>query len=231
VLLVCSSFSRYILSAKFRACVYAGHVASGTDNDVDTSSPANSTELVTPRPLAVDIGAGCGLTTLALLACGYDVICTDKNAVTGILQENVDAFVSIICSESGKDSLGSVRAVEYDWFKESPALVADEFRHQSSAASLAKDLGSVAVDSNSRRFHPLTIDARTYPAGRNIDLILCSDCVYSTAAVIPLINIVKEVFHCTFEWYRQLISCGLVASSYNVVIVVIPAVYAGRRCC
>lgn len=55
------------------------------------------------------IGAGCGLTSIALAMCGYDVIAADKAVVVPLLQRNADACLSAYAGT------GSIEVISMDW--------------------------------------------------------------------------------------------------------------------
>ncbi len=71
------------------------------------------------RPLAIDIGSGCGLTAIALLICGFDVVCTDKSHVFDLMNENIRRFMSE--NGSALPNMGNIEVIEFDWVISSPA--------------------------------------------------------------------------------------------------------------
>lgn len=81
---------------------------------------------------AVDLGAGCGLTSLALQALGAQVIATDREVMMRLLQANFTGQTEC-----------------FDW------------------ASHAQEMPAALLDA---------------------DLIVCSDCLYASSAVVPLLS-------------------------------------------
>lgn len=79
------------------------------------------------RPRAVELGAGCGLTSIVLWLCGYDVIATDQPTLLPHLRRNIDDAKQTLLRQiirAGYDiSPGSIRAEELDWYRE------DSHRH------------------------------------------------------------------------------------------------------
>jgi hypothetical protein len=103
------------------------------------------------QPLkVVDLGAGCGLTSLALHRKGFNVIATDKNLLLPLLTKNVSEYLKVL-----PDCLTQLDIVEFEWGKllsaaDSPSLIGPDF-------------------------------------------IVCSDCLYSSASIEPLIETLEFV--------------------------------------
>jgi predicted nicotinamide N-methyase len=162
---------RYILGEQFTRSFAAHRQATMPSASGDTR-----------RPLAVDVGAGCGLTTMALVAAGFDVIATDKAAVVPLLEGNIRRFMQELLKNSySSGSVGSAKVVEFDWFRQQQTQQREEGKD--AVVDSAEKISGVEV---------LPVDEQN-PDGRQIDLIVCSDCVYSTAAVEPLTHTLDQV--------------------------------------
>ena len=162
------------------------------------------------KPTAVDLGAGCGLCSMALALRGYDVVSTDIASALNLLMENMEGFRRTIQkqkqqelqSESAPARCGAVEVKELDWRAvekcmqgvdggEVDAKDGINSRHsgteirQGSVFSHAEALSAAAV-------------AAVAEAVKNIkackpDLIVCSDCIYSTGAISPLLTVLENV--------------------------------------
>lgn len=123
------------------------------------------------RPVAVDLGSGCGLAAMALVCAGYDTIATDKACVMGLLTENLNNFQAAVRQHTKSDSLatGSVKGIlELDWNLQEEV---------SDAACLAGTIKGLLDHCHGE-----------YP-----DLVVCSDCLYSSASVTPLLDVLDQV--------------------------------------
>lgn len=115
-------------------------------------------------------GAGCGLISATLLSKGYRVVATDKASVLDLLQTNTDNWLRA----SNDASRDRVRLVELDW-----ATVG------STGDGMENTLNAMAALGGG-------LDAAG--AGRPCpDLVVCSDCLYSSAAIAPLLNVLEAV--------------------------------------
>jgi predicted nicotinamide N-methyase len=112
----------------------------------------------TARPKVLELGAGCGLTSVACWLAGYDVDSTDTAAVIPLLEENIKScFEAMLSSHpSFYSSLGSINVRQINWFEDN------------------------AIDESLQGVY---------------DIILCADCSYSSLAVVPLYNRIREVRH------------------------------------
>lgn len=124
------------------------------------------------RPMAVDVGAGCGLTSMALALAGYDVIATDKACLLPLLEMNLAAFRSEACSHSVE--LGIVKVAQLEWTK-----------RDSGSGGAAEERESGRGSEDVRRVRELC-------SGRP-NLVVCSDCLYSSASVEPLLEVLEQV--------------------------------------
>ena len=115
------------------------------------------------RPLALELGAGCGIVSIVLWLLGYDVITTDKLTVLDVLIDNINQTKEYIKINYNDlyNTLGTIQIIEFDWF------------------SLSKSEDHSIIHLN------------TLINNRIIDLIVCSDCCYSTISIIPLINVLQ----------------------------------------
>ena len=180
------------------------------------------------------LGAGCGLTSLALLARGYDVICTDRASVVALLRTNLDNFnvhhspelapLFDVFQDVGGAVPACARVLEFDWNREFPPQESEDQECTTSTSSSA--LLSLPVDQSistqqqqphdneskqtakltptptptgqgqsSLRSRFTSSDASSVAIGRNIDLIVCSDCLYSSASVKPLVQCIQQVHY------------------------------------
>jgi len=140
------------------------------------------------RPLALDLGAGCGFTSMALALYGFDVIATDKPSVCSLLQENVTAFYeSVTISRGGAgNGHGHIEVKSFEWCSaEQGGSEEDEekdvevlLERCTRAVQLLLQIEEGEVDVHTARLR--------YP-----DLILLSDCLYASTSVMPLLRILK----------------------------------------
>ncbi len=75
------------------------------------------------RPLAIDIGSGCGLTAIALLLCGFDVICTDKSQVFELMSSNIENFKAK--NKTMFPNMGNIEIIEFDWTTSSTSEISN----------------------------------------------------------------------------------------------------------
>ena len=140
---------------------------------------ADKSDEAKAQPLAIDLGAGCGLTTMTLLLTGFNVVATDKECSIDILTENLSNFkkglnkflaltldsgdsMGCFCmnyldsiARGGKHNLGQSEVVNVDWTQldASKANITNSLPHQ----------------------------AHSYP-----DVIVCSDCLYTSSSAEAL---------------------------------------------
>jgi predicted nicotinamide N-methyase len=127
------------------------------------------------------IGSGCGLTSMALLLQDYDVIATDRAAVIPILNQNINNFQQIVNNELSLDKRGvsssssSVEVVEYDWVN-----VKNDTYDKTRNISALKNVIAKKTD--------------------ELDVVVCSDCIYNTAMIQPLLETLlmvnKSIYLC-----------------------------------
>ena len=151
--------------------------------------------------VAVDLGSGCGLTAMALLCAGYDVVATDKGCLLPLLSDNLTRFEVAKRSHSSTSiaEFGTLTGVlEMDWTslqsqtrKQSQGSCSDssedglEGGQKGSASDIADRLLSLCH-------------------GKNPDLVVCSDCLYSSASVEPLLDVLEMVMIiiCSRSFFR-----------------------------
>ena len=166
-------------------------------------------------PIAVELGAGCGLCSMILALCGVHTLCTDVKPVLPLLSSNLRQFVSqcpspnwpqhIIVSDPGSSltlphssvddssvcQVINMTVSELNWNDEGELTgVGDTSTGTGIANSGIANSGikhlqniiSSLVTSTSKPFSKL------YP-----DIILCSDCLYSTGSVASLQNVIDQV--------------------------------------
>ena len=154
------------------------------------------------RPLALDLGAGCGLTTIALIAQGYDVIATDRAHVVPLLEYNIHSFLNIYNNtdisnsyntihthtngnsshinnnnnNNGTLTKGScpVKVIEFDWMSNEHSLL-----WNTTNTNTTNNYGD---DEERRRFDI-----------HRISLIICSDCIYDSFMIPSLINVLQSI--------------------------------------
>jgi hypothetical protein len=93
-------------------------------------------------------GAGCGLTSMALHAAGFQVTTTDKVSLLSILQQNISNYLH---ASGSVEETNTIAVKPLDWDNESTFLP----------------------------MHP--------------SIIVCSDCLYNSATVTPLLNVLEKV--------------------------------------
>jgi predicted nicotinamide N-methyase len=106
-------------------------------------------------PICLDIGAGCGLTSMVAHHLGYNVIATDRSSlVHGLLQENIQEYLQSAAFKSILDCRS------LDWESVSPTNWNDQLQISPS---------------------------------QRIRYIICSDCLYSSPAVQPLLYLLDYI--------------------------------------
>ena len=137
------------------------------------------------RPVAIDLGSGCGLAAMALVCAGYDTIATDKACVMDLLTENLNSFQTALRQYTVR----------------SDGVTAMKGESQRSFGSLT---GILELDWNRQEVVDSACVAGTIKGlmdhchGEYPDLVICSDCLYSSASVTPLLDVLDQV--------RQLLS-------------------------
>lgn len=130
--------------------------------------------LGTHRPALriLELGSGCGLAamTLSLLHASYHVTATDKPCLLPLLRDNMAAFADRV-REAGRP-VGTVDLCAFDWF---------DFADKADGAGEAQ---SPETESRARP---------ALPDWGPLDLIVLSDCLYSTAAVAPLVAVLSAL--------------------------------------
>ena len=163
-------------------------------------------------------GAGCGLVTLVLLLRGFDVITTDKLSALPLLRENVDAFYAQYSIEQGAERssqehvnteqraaapesqslyLPRVSVVAFDW---TSGEGAEALRAAIDAFTAADAASGSDGDATNRPPHAL-------------DLVVCSDCVYASTVVSPLVQCLSQVLHTKCICLEESVLVFLTASS------------------
>ena len=137
--------------------------------------------------VAVDLGSGCGLTAMALLCAGYDVVATDKGCLLPLLSDNLTRFEAAKRSHSSTSiaEFGTLTGVlEMDW-----TSLQSQTRKQSQGSCSEGRLEGGQKGSASDIADRLL----SLCHGRNPDLVVCSDCLYSSASVEPLLDVLEMV--------------------------------------
>ncbi len=139
---------------------------------------------------------------MCLLLRGYDVICTDRLQVLPLLQENITRFIYQHLASllnlydlSGQDSsvnLPAAQVTEFDWVKEFPTSTSTIFDEGLGSACIPEESKSMQSD----RMTPVDNLRNRFgiETDRSVDLIVCSDCLYASASVKPLLQTINEVF-------------------------------------
>ena len=137
-------------------------------------------------PLAIDLGAGCGLTTIALIMTGFKVIATDKECSIDILNENLSNF---------KSSLNDFLSMTPD--QDTEQNICRSYLHRI-AANAAQDepelIDVVNVDwahldeSKINISNSLLHQGHLYP-----DVIVCSDCLYASSSAEALVATLENL--------------------------------------
>lgn len=111
-------------------------------------------------------GAGCGLTSLSLRAAGYDVIATDKLALLDLLRHNVS-------SGSSGDSNTS-----------NTSSISNSTSSNSTTSSNSIEVRELDWYASSTTAAGLLLEGRP-----PVDVIVCSDCLYSSDSVLRLLDV------------------------------------------
>lgn len=117
--------------------------------------------------VAVELGAGCGLVSMALCLQGYRVVATDKACVMDLLRQNINSFLQQI-SELGITTRGTIVTAELNW------------DNTDDEEMLTSELQSDLKDKNSLFEMP-------------VDLVAMSDCLYATASIDPLLKVLCKI--------------------------------------
>lgn len=143
----------------------------------------------TSRPRALELGAGIGLTSLALSSLGYDVLATDVGEVVDrVLHRNVEANVDRVRSWAGVEGrvYGCIAVKELDWFVEPEKWRWDLVGTVTGGGSGGSD-GGRESESESES----APDSRKQGAallGPPFDLVVTSDTLYMMELVEPLLR-------------------------------------------
>ena len=114
---------------------------------------------------------------MALVLRGYSVIATDQPLVCDLLQDNINRFLSRYeDAGNASDGLDAVAVKTLDWTEEYS-------RHAGPPDSQGTAEGELCVTDT------LTRLGCTGP----VDLIVLSDCLYSSAVLEPLLHVVDQV--------------------------------------
>lgn len=147
------------------------------------TSSANEKEIsISLSPLAIDIGAGCGLTSMILSMLKYSIIATDKDLLLPLLQHNLSNFNSVIPTPTHEESQRpSVEVDSLDW------VCVDQVFYTPGGPSEEKE--ALLVGENIEKMR----EKITRWKGRKPELLVCSDCLYSSASVEPLISVLEQL--------------------------------------
>jgi hypothetical protein len=87
-------------------------------------------------------------------------------------------------SLKGYDVIATDKAIILDLLKENVGIFSDKFQSSIKGKIIVKQLDWVQVDNEVTE----SVLSGVYP-----DLILCSDCLYSSASVMPLLSVLEKV--------------------------------------
>lgn len=104
------------------------------------------------------LGAGCGLTTIALHRRNFSVVSTDKKSLLDVLQRNISDYTAQLID--GESHSRNIVVLEFEWEKVSSPKKLDQMIPQSML---------------------------------DVDLIVCSDCLYDSTSVEPLLRTLEMV--------------------------------------
>ena len=164
-------------------------------------------------------GAGCGLTTIALLKKGFNVIATDRKIALPLLNSNVQAYLAernnrkrnniispstnLFFDDDDAHVSESAQVVEFDWQHSFTAcascLSSTSYSDKSvdllealQSLSHASHIASLESCDPKNRIAESDVDPGyntfSYP-----DLLVCSDCIYASASVKPLLQALSWV--------------------------------------
>lgn len=126
------------------------------------------------------LGAGCGLTSMALWSKGFHVISSDVLTILPILKENIDLFTG----SSDKDMHNPrMSVVPFHWSSDAVSQMKSE------VLCMRSDLATSTQSSTTEDGATAVVDK----ADREVDLIVCSDCLYASFSVAPLVDAINEV--------------------------------------
>ncbi|KAG9318784.1 hypothetical protein JVU11DRAFT_884 [Chiua virens] len=126
-----------------------------------------------PRPRAIELGSGVGLTALVLSALGYDVLATDTPHVcNSVLRHNITANRPHLPANAG-----SIQVRELDWNVESDRWLWNDAMRITPGGDASNNYETSAEDL----------------LGPPFDLIISSDTLYDTSLVEPFFRTVRAL--------------------------------------
>jgi len=147
------------------------------------------------RPVAVELGAGCGLNTLVLHYLGVNVVATDMQSVIGLLERNVVRNIARSSSKSDGVALSvngvSSESIAEDSSFDSISIMLNTFDWQTTNSSLhtkSLDMLRESVEVCVLGRPSFLCNYAFFP-----DLVVCSDLLYSTNSINLLHGAICEI--------------------------------------
>lgn len=142
------------------------------------------------------IGAGCGLTSIVFHSLGFNVVATDRLSIMNILEENLHHYLAQVepSCKSASDSESES--------KTSQSATTSSPSPRNSQYPFLKILPfDWELEHDSLKI-----------SENNIDLILCSDCLYNSIVVEPLIRVIQMVSELSFKSFSFLMIINIFIS-------------------
>ena len=137
-------------------------------------------------PLAIDLGAGCGLTTMTLLMTGFNVIATDKEPSIDILSKNLSNFKADLNRSLASTQHGEHIIEEF---------YMDYLKYVATGGGENLGLSEVVnVDWTQLDISKANIENSMPFQGHSFaDVIVCSDCLYTSSSAEALAVILENL--------------------------------------
>lgn len=143
---------------------------------------------VTPVPLAIDLGAGCGLTSMALALRGFDVLAVDREKTCPLLRANILQF-SKAAKQAGRN-IGTIDVLPLDWGTDVPRGASEEGQSSRGATVLevcdSQEAPAAPTNPRWRAFQDAT-------RGRESLLVVLSECITSELTIQPLLGALEAI--------------------------------------
>ena len=153
----------------------------------------------------MELFVGCGLTSIVFHSLGFNVIATDKLAIMNLLEENIHRYLEQLKMQKISKGGVSTSSSSVDQVPPLPATAAPSLSSSSTTIPPVSSMEGIdnSNNTNSGNNEPflkiipfdweLENDSVKLYDDCDIDLVLCSDCLYNSMVVEPLIRIILMV--------------------------------------